>query len=53
MDRQTAQDIVNDLEAARRLAKSAANTTADYYRAYYAGKADALYEAIAALKQVL
>lgn len=56
MDKQTAQSIIDMLEAARKLASNASTEAQDehsYYNAYFSGRADALYEAIAIIKTSL
>ena len=58
MDKQIVQDVINDLAAARRLAANAAIARDDYQantycKAYFSGRADALYEAIAVLESLL
>ena len=56
MDRQAAQSIIDLLEAARKLASNASTEAQDehgYYNAYFAGRADALFEAIAIIKSSL
>lgn len=56
MDRQAAQGIIDLLEAARKLASNASTEAQDehgYYNAYFAGRADALFEAIAIIKSSL
>lgn len=56
MERQAAQNIIDMLEAARKLASNASTEAQDehgYYNAYFGGRADALYEAIAIIKSNL
>ena len=56
MDKQAAQGIIDLLEAARKLASNAsteAQDTHNYYNAYFSGRADALFEAIAIIKASL
>lgn len=56
MDKQTAQDIIDLLEAARKLAANASTAAQGehgYYTAYFGGRADALFEAIAIIKASL
>ena len=56
MDKQTVKNIIDLLEAARKLASNASTKAQDehnYYNAYFGGRADALYEAIAIIKTSL
>ena len=57
MDRQAAQDIIDMLEAARRIASSAMTMAeADnslWYQSYNDGRQQALYEAIAIIKSYM
>lgn len=56
MDKQAVQDIIDLLEAARKLASNASTEAQDehgYYNAYFGGRADALFEAIAIIKSSL
>ena len=57
MDRQAAQDIINLLESARRLASNAMTTAEEennlWYQSYNDGRQQALYEAIAIIKSYM
>ncbi len=57
MDKQAAQDIIDILEAARKLASNAMTTAEEennlWYQSYNDGRQQALYEAIAIIKSYI